>query len=222
MNVFVYMSSEACETETMTAADFRTARSRQKHAAILRTALDLFREHGVAGTSMDTLARQAGVSTATLYRHFRSKEALFEAVTEASLARLEAALPGGAQDPEARLRALARAYAELLCEAETRGYTRLLISEAGRNPTLADVFYTAMKLRLSDIFAEAVTRGVKEKVFKPGKSAAFQAAQLQGMIEHSTLMRGLICGDEVAPILPARTIADEALETWLSRWSAYG
>jgi hypothetical protein len=44
--------------------------------------------------------------------------------------------------------------------------------------------------------------------------------QLQGMIEHAVLMRGLILGDHVEMLKPAREIVRSAVETWTARWAA--
>jgi len=64
---------------------------RQKQAAqtrsdILATAGTLFRERGYAGTSMPSIAAEAGVVVETIYRSFGSKAGLFRAVIEAVLA----------------------------------------------------------------------------------------------------------------------------------------
>ncbi|WP_099038982.1 TetR/AcrR family transcriptional regulator [Mycobacterium neglectum] len=44
--------------------------------AILTAALDLFIEHGIAGTSIEQVARRAGVGKPTVYRRWSSKEQL--------------------------------------------------------------------------------------------------------------------------------------------------
>ncbi len=49
----------------------------RKMAQVNEAAHRLFLEHGFAATSMDAVAREAGVSKATLYSYFPSKEALF-------------------------------------------------------------------------------------------------------------------------------------------------
>src|SRR3546814_8149225 len=64
-----------------------------KHDAILENARRMFTRLGFDGTSMDELAQHAGVSKATIYNHFDSKEALFEATFE----RLLQALPPPAE-----------------------------------------------------------------------------------------------------------------------------
>lgn len=45
---------------------------------IERSALELFRDHGVIGATTREIARRAGLSEGALYRHFPSKEAIAE------------------------------------------------------------------------------------------------------------------------------------------------
>ena len=52
-------------------------RSPEAHAAILRAALELAVEGGLRGLSMEAIAARAGVGKATIYRRWKSKEALF-------------------------------------------------------------------------------------------------------------------------------------------------
>ncbi len=206
----------------MTLEAFRSERSSQKRNSILAAGLDLFRRQGFAETPMEQIARLAEVSTATLYRHFRSKEALFAAVALDGLMRIEADGGVSAVSPEQRLDGLARAYARFLCEPHTRGLMRMLISETSRNPDLAERFYASVKAQLSDMFAEAVQAGVEAGLFQDHNNPSYVAGQLQGMIEHGTLLLGLIRGDDAPPGLPPDQIAKDALTTWKARWSAHG
>jgi AcrR family transcriptional regulator len=52
-------------------------RSPEAHAAILRAALELTAESGLRGLSMEAIAARAGVGKATIYRRWKTKEALF-------------------------------------------------------------------------------------------------------------------------------------------------
>jgi AcrR family transcriptional regulator len=52
-------------------------RSPEAHAAILRAALELAVDGGLRGLSMESIAARAGVGKATIYRRWKSKEALF-------------------------------------------------------------------------------------------------------------------------------------------------
>lgn len=49
---------------------------------ILNAAEALFAERGLAGTAVRDIAAEAGLTAASLYNHFESKEALYEAVLE--------------------------------------------------------------------------------------------------------------------------------------------
>src|ERR1700675_3203383 len=64
-------------------------RSDASKQAVLRAAHRLLKKRGIASVSAQELARQAGVSTATLYRWWKSKEAV---MLDAFLARVKPAL----------------------------------------------------------------------------------------------------------------------------------
>lgn len=49
---------------------------------ILATAYELFTQHGLVAVGVDRIVAEAGVAKTTLYRHFRSKDALAVAVLE--------------------------------------------------------------------------------------------------------------------------------------------
>jgi TetR/AcrR family transcriptional regulator, regulator of autoinduction and epiphytic fitness len=54
----------------------------EKRKAILKAAITEFYEKGFEGSSMDTISKEANVSKATVYNHFKNKEELFIAITE--------------------------------------------------------------------------------------------------------------------------------------------
>jgi AcrR family transcriptional regulator len=64
---------------TLSRRDARVAETRQ---ALLGAGRRLFGSLGFAATSVDDLARQAGVTTGALYHHFTTKTDLFETVFE--------------------------------------------------------------------------------------------------------------------------------------------
>src|SRR3712207_4210433 len=116
-----------------------------KPRAILGAAGELFLAQGFAAVSMDAVARQAGVSKATLYAHFPSKDALFAAMVAERCDRMAAeaaALAGHAGDgPEAALRRLCRAVLAFLVAPSTLAIHRIVQAEAGRAPGLAAAFF---------------------------------------------------------------------------------
>src|SRR5258708_19755561 len=54
----------------------------EKRAAALRAAMQLFFEQGYERTTLQQIAKRANLSTATLFKRFSSKAALFEAIVE--------------------------------------------------------------------------------------------------------------------------------------------
>ena len=68
-------------------------RTEQKHQQILEAGRDLFFAQGYADTSMDQVTLRSGVSKATVYNHFPSKEKLFEAVVQAGAESVFSRLP---------------------------------------------------------------------------------------------------------------------------------
>jgi AcrR family transcriptional regulator len=69
---------------------------------ILDTAERLFAARGVEGVAVRDLAREMGITASSLYNHFRSKQALYEAVLERGLrpiVDLVAASPPGVLGP---------------------------------------------------------------------------------------------------------------------------
>ena len=73
---------------------------------ILEVAKEAFTRHGAA-TSLDDIAKQAGVGAGTLYRHFPTRDALIEAVYRSEVEKLAVAAHGfaAAMSPVEALRA---------------------------------------------------------------------------------------------------------------------
>lgn len=75
----------------------RTAR----RESILRAAAVAFAEQGFAATSMEDVAAAAGITKLIVYRHFDSKEALYDAVLERVSERLSEEILEGVKDARA-------------------------------------------------------------------------------------------------------------------------
>ena len=73
---------------------------------ILEATEEVLRRHGTAKATMVDVARALGVGHGSVYRYFRTKATLREAVTERSLDWTSASLSGtvsGIEAPEAKL-----------------------------------------------------------------------------------------------------------------------
>ncbi|MEN8374911.1 MAG: TetR/AcrR family transcriptional regulator [Gemmatimonadota bacterium] len=81
----------------------RAEKKAETRAALLEAALELFERDGFAGTTVDAIAERAGVSRATYFNYYETKEgvliAYYRGVLEGELNRLEEAV---ARDTPAR------------------------------------------------------------------------------------------------------------------------
>jgi AcrR family transcriptional regulator len=73
------------------AAD-RPRRPKDRRESILTAASALFHRSGYAGTSLDDIAGEVGITAPALYRHFHNKDELYVAALELNLRHLEAAV----------------------------------------------------------------------------------------------------------------------------------
>jgi AcrR family transcriptional regulator len=92
---------------------------RDLRQALIRSALEILAQSGVASLSLRAAARRARVSAMAPYRHFADKEALLAAVAEYGFRELATRLTAAAEpaaDPRAGLAALGVAYVLFACE----------------------------------------------------------------------------------------------------------
>jgi AcrR family transcriptional regulator len=95
---------------------------------------------------MDDVAAAASVGKQTVYRHFKSKEALFVGLVSAMCAQVGGLL-ASAQDeqsdgpPEVELRELGWVLAQSLIAPDNLRLYRAVVAEAERLPELGQVFY---------------------------------------------------------------------------------
>jgi AcrR family transcriptional regulator len=104
-----------------------------------------FAGSGYAATSMETVARRAGVSTKTLYRLIPNKAALFEAMVSDRLDRFLSEVTLHAADDadiEQALCAALMACADLALDAEVVALQRMVLQEAGKFSGIAALVYT--------------------------------------------------------------------------------
>jgi TetR/AcrR family transcriptional regulator, mexJK operon transcriptional repressor len=111
---------------------------------ILDVATKLFLGDGFGPTSVEAVAKHAGISKRTFYHRFRGKEELFEAVVRRLIERwmppFDAALLDAPSLEEA-LRRSAEYMLDVALTAEGLALHRIVIAEAERFPGLARVLY---------------------------------------------------------------------------------
>jgi TetR/AcrR family transcriptional regulator, mexJK operon transcriptional repressor len=163
---------------------------------ILAAARALFLKLGYGETSMDAIARHAGVSKATLYSHFAGKDALFAALIVSECRHLSDQIGERALDePDIRdaLLRVAHDFNNLLCTGYGLTMYRIVVAEVPRFPELGRVFYdsgpTIMIDRIANLLRQAADRGLL-KIGDPRIAAIQFISLIRGEL-HLTRVLGL-------------------------------
>ena len=197
-----------------------TIRKGRKFDQVLEGARTVFLRDGFEGASVDDIARQAGVSKATLYSYFPDKRLLFLAVAKAECHRQadealqvidQTAPPGAVLTAAAR-----RMVGFFLSDFGIKVY-RICVAESDRFPELGREFYLSgpllLRQRLAEYLRGAVARG--QLAIADIDLAADQFAELCKATIHNRAMFGITpC---CAPGDVQRTITG-AVEMFMARY----
>lgn len=151
-------------------ATLRPKRTSRKHAAIIAAARDVFFREGYSGASMDAITALAGVSKATVYNHFRSKEELLLAVVEDVIAPFRddyLAVMDHSQTFKDWLLQLANIMARKVMMPEVTALERLVIAEGLRFPELGRIFETTVINSSFDLFRPRIEQAIAEGDMRP-------------------------------------------------------
>jgi AcrR family transcriptional regulator len=128
--------------------------------AILTATLQLMAEHGVRDLRMDDVADRAGVGKATIYRRYRSKDALVSDAIATLVSEIAIPDTGSTRDD---LLALMRQAVELYSGSLAARLMPAVLEETRRNPELAstvrDEFLAGRRAALSVVLERGVRRG---------------------------------------------------------------
>jgi AcrR family transcriptional regulator len=161
---------------------------------ILRAAVDLFSQHGFKGTTTKQIAQASGVSEAMVFRHYATKDALYDAIldskgcqdgihefpwdqNEALMAAIEQ------KDDYAvfyniALHALNKHHAD-------KGFMRLLLYSALEEHKLADRFFNEFVSRVYEFISKYVAERQRDGAMREMEPKLVVRAFLGMLIHHS-------------------------------------
>ncbi|MCI3131038.1 TetR/AcrR family transcriptional regulator [Phenylobacterium aquaticum] len=93
-------------------------------AALLAAARELIREQGYERTTLDAVAKRAGMTSGAIYGNFKNREDLFMALTEVHWAPIKPVIRTGSSFAE-KMRALSEATIAAIPERQDAAYGRL-------------------------------------------------------------------------------------------------
>lgn len=172
------------------------SRSSQRREAILEAARQSFLLRGYDGTTMSAIAEEAGGSRATLWGHFPSKDALFDAVMDRLTEQFHQELTlilNPTDSVETVLQRFCSQYVAKITSPDSIAIHRLVIGEVNRSPEIGRIFHSRApgltRKQLADYFAGAVARGAMPPC--DTRAAAHQLAGLCLSGSHQRLILGV-------------------------------
>ena len=195
-------------TETKQKISERT-KSEAKTAAILKGAMKEFLQNGYAATSMDKVAKSAGVSKATVYSHFGDKESLFNAVMQDLVKDKFQQFMGLQkpqsleQDPQVVLSAMmTKMLANVQNNRSFQDFMRIIIGESGRFPELAKAYVNNVAKPTIEILTKYLKSHPALKLEDPEATVRV----MMGTMVYFVMLQEMMHGKDIVPLEGDRVI----------------
>ena len=190
---------------------------------ILKAAATIFLANGYERSSMELVAKGSGAGRRTVYNHFRSKKALFDA----TVAVLWEGMPldkiirqrENSSPPEQALTEIGYAIAEFWAPDEAIALMRMVISEGQRFPELVESFITFGRGPARQAVADFLRSLTKTKEFDI-RDPDHVALQFISLINGPLLWTRVIGGVQPPSNKQRKYVVDEAVELFLCRYQA--
>lgn len=155
-------------------------RNNERPQQILNAAIELFRDNGFEGTRLEDVADKAGVSKATIYLYFDSKEDLFFALIREHVVPMVDQTINELERFEGTAAAFltykAHGMGRMLAHTNHGAILKLVVAEARRFPEIADYFREQVPKRGMDNLSQLIQRGIDNGEFRPCDTRAAAAA----------------------------------------------
>lgn len=170
------MENESDNITRMSAAPDQEPKFRRRAEArpdeVLDAALELFTQQGFAKTTVEQIARRAGLSKGAVYMYFPSKKALLEGLVRRAIVPMASMALGVIAnyrgDPRPVIRQILGMLVSNINEATAFAVPRLVIREAVAAPEIAQMYRDEVLDRvlpaLSSLIAQGVEGGYIRKV----------------------------------------------------------
>ena len=159
---------------------------------LLQAAIECFATHGYQGTSIERIARAAGVTKGAIYYHYKDKEELLFETVRDRLLGFEARVLAETSPDDDPVAVLGRVVDECFVTATESNHRRfiitLMVEALGTNPALSEVFRAELR-RMRGFLVDVVRRGQDGGVIRPelspdGVAALVVSAIMGAEIQH--------------------------------------
>ena len=171
----------------------RAAKNPAKRLAIIKAAEKVFALKGYHETPIADIAKEAGVSEATIYEYFLSKEDLLFSIPEETIRKYRdenlEILPyiKGAAN---KLRAIIRRHLSLYADNSDYANVVMLILKGNRNFIKTDAYKVVQSA--ARITTQVLEEGISSGEFRSDIQPHLARAMIWGTIEHLVIRRGLL------------------------------
>jgi len=165
------------------------AQSNDSRDEILKAAMQLFANRGFHETSMSEVAREARVSKALIFWHFKTKEELFVAVLNRLLEPyfIDFTEEAAAMDERAQILKLVESY--LAFVRDNASSVRFFLAQMLHDQKLSESLneqvlklYNGYRAMLVELIASGQSKGICTRRTTPESAAAFLLSALNGLL----------------------------------------
>ena len=191
----------------------------RKRASIVKAAVEEFRNRGFYTASMNRIAELAEVSKRTLYRHFDSKEALFDAIIEELILRVDQ-IPyddfDEAKDLAEQLAEVARAEIAFMSSDPVQASARAGLSRVIGEPEAArSIDHDRFHRRFIRWLRQAKSAGC----FPRMQDVEFAAQQFAFQLQAFAFWPPIIRGEMKLSVRRRNKIVNETVQMFMDRYN---
>jgi AcrR family transcriptional regulator len=186
---------------------------------ILDAALRVFAQRGLHQTSLEEVAKEAGISKGTIYLYFKNKEELFVAAAQRvvphpdEIDKTGSTAPDTGSDLAQLLHEIAQTAYRRFCTPAYLAFFSMMAAEALRHPEWGELYFRRVVLALNHRLAEIFTRAIQAGQCRPIDPVLVSRAFV-GMFLMMALSQEHLGGKKYTP-LAERTVIDTLTDIFL-------
>jgi len=172
----------------------------ERRQEIIRAAMEVFARNGFGGSTTREIAKNAGISEAMIYSHFRNKQDLYTAIIDEKLQESEPLYyPLDAMRNKDDPRVFTTIVSNYLRRhSEDTTFMRLLLFSALEGHELASMFVAGPVRKYFEFLADYIGQRIDEGAFKP-VNKEITSRCLLGMVHYFVLLREILGDDTLKP-----------------------
>lgn len=191
----------------------------QKRSDIINAAAEEFRLIGYAGARIDKIAKRANVSKRTLYKHFASKELLFQAIIELVMAGYQES-EIAEYNPDVPIKQqlidAVTAYVAVISDDSNISLTRVVLSEFLRDQAASRKAFERSEMHHKP-FADLIKLAMKDGKLRE-VDAEYATIQLSALVKAFLFWPKFLVGEKKPDKAQMHLIIEDSVAMFLSHY----